>query len=56
MIPRKREHLFQGRLSSQETSMLDQLCDREEMTRIQLFRSWIRREWTKIFGEKGEKE
>lgn len=55
MINRKRQHLFQGRLSSEESSMLDQLCDREGLTRIQMVRTWIRTEWKRLFGEKEEK-
>ncbi len=56
MTLRKREHPFSGRLSDEEQSMFTQLADREGMTKIQLLRVWIRREWQKYFGEKeGEK-
>ncbi len=56
MTNRKREHLFQGRLSSEETTMLNQLADRDGKTRIQWIRDLIRKEWQKYFGEKeGEK-
>lgn len=51
-INRNREHLFQGRLSTAEQEMFDQLADKEGMAMVQLLRQWIRREWTKIFGEK----
>ncbi len=49
---RKREVSFTGRLSHEEETMLLQLSDKEGVTKIQWFRSIIRREWSRIFGEK----
>ncbi len=49
---RKRQKGFQGRLSHEEETMLLQLSDREGVTKIQWFRTLIRREWQKYFGEK----
>ncbi len=56
MIPRNREKNLQVKISLEEEGMIDQLTIKEDKSRSQLVRGWIRREWQKYFGEKeGEK-
>lgn len=56
MINRNREKGFSARLSEEEHSMFQQLAFHFDNPMGKLLRQWIRTEWEKIFGEKGEKE
>ncbi len=56
MIAKDRKKNLNVKLSEAEEGMIDQLTIREDMSRSQLIRRWIKMEWKKIFEEKeGEK-